>query len=129
MPRRTELDQIHPGEICLIMATRGRPESLAQVFKALKANTAKKEKVSLWLYVDEDDLGFGRVAGLSRRPRIQHGVLISLPHGILALLPARDEELDESERGAHVHEDGEPSAASVIVRARCASIRYALCTQ
>jgi hypothetical protein len=47
--------QVHPGEICLIMATRGRPESLAQVFAALKANTARKEKVSLWLYVDEDD--------------------------------------------------------------------------
>lgn len=49
------VSQIHPGEICLIMATRGRPESLAQVFAALKANTAQKEKVSLWLYVDEDD--------------------------------------------------------------------------
>jgi len=47
--------QIHPGEICLIMATRGRPESLAQVFAALKTNTAQKEKVSLWLYVDADD--------------------------------------------------------------------------
>jgi hypothetical protein len=47
--------QINPGEICLIMATRGRPESLAQVFAALKASTAQKEKVSLWLYVDEDD--------------------------------------------------------------------------
>ena len=47
--------QINPGEICLIMATRGRPESLAQVFAALKTVTAHKEKVSLWLYVDEDD--------------------------------------------------------------------------
>ncbi|HEX7619466.1 MAG TPA: hypothetical protein VF480_12210 [Verrucomicrobiae bacterium] len=47
--------QIHPGEICLIMATRGRPESLAQVFAALKASTAQKQKASLWLYVDEDD--------------------------------------------------------------------------
>ncbi|HEY4952190.1 MAG TPA: hypothetical protein VII71_02245 [Verrucomicrobiae bacterium] len=37
------------------MATRGRPESLAEVFAALKANTAQKEKVSLWLYVDADD--------------------------------------------------------------------------
>jgi len=49
--------QIHPGEICLIMATRGRPEMLAEVFVALKTHTAKKEKVSLWLYVDEDDSG------------------------------------------------------------------------
>ena len=47
--------QIHPGEICLIMATRGRPEMLAEVFAALKTHTAQKEKVSLWLYVDEDD--------------------------------------------------------------------------
>ncbi len=46
---------IHPGEICLIMATRGRPEMLAEVFAALKTHTAQKEKVSLWLYVDEDD--------------------------------------------------------------------------
>jgi hypothetical protein len=47
--------QIHPGEICLIMATRGRPEMLAEVFAALKTHTAQKGKVSLWLYVDEDD--------------------------------------------------------------------------
>jgi hypothetical protein len=47
--------QTHPGEICLIMATRGRPEMLAEVFAALKTHTAQKEKVSLWLYVDEDD--------------------------------------------------------------------------
>jgi hypothetical protein len=46
---------IHPGEICLIMATRGRPEMLAEVFTTLNANTAQKKKVSLWLYVDEDD--------------------------------------------------------------------------
>jgi len=47
--------QIHQGEICLIMATRGRPEMLAEVFTALKTHTAQKEKVSLWLYVDADD--------------------------------------------------------------------------
>ena len=48
-------DKIHRGEICLIMATRGRPQMLAIVFAALKAHTVQKEKVSLWLYVDEDD--------------------------------------------------------------------------
>ncbi|HEU6448112.1 MAG TPA: hypothetical protein VFV23_06735 [Verrucomicrobiae bacterium] len=48
--------QIHRGEITLIMATRGRPQMLAKVFTALKATTAQPEKVSLWLYVDEDDL-------------------------------------------------------------------------
>ncbi|HTA94795.1 MAG TPA: hypothetical protein VK769_01595, partial [Verrucomicrobiae bacterium] len=46
---------VKPGEICLIMATRGRPESLATVFAALKANTSQPDKVSLWLYVDKDD--------------------------------------------------------------------------
>jgi hypothetical protein len=48
--------QIHPGEICIIMATRGRPEMLAEVFASLKANTAQKDKVAIWLYVDVDDL-------------------------------------------------------------------------
>ena len=47
--------QIHRGEIWLIMATRGRPEMLAGVFASLKANTAQKDKTSLWIYVDEDD--------------------------------------------------------------------------
>ena len=48
-------EQIHRGEITIIMATRGRPEMLAQVFASLKANTAKKDKVCIWLYVDVDD--------------------------------------------------------------------------
>jgi hypothetical protein len=47
--------QIHPGEITIIMATRGRPDMLAQVFASLKASTAQKDKVSIWLYVDVDD--------------------------------------------------------------------------
>ncbi len=47
--------QVNPGEISVIMATRGRPEMLAQVFASLKANTTQKDKVSLWIYVDEDD--------------------------------------------------------------------------
>jgi hypothetical protein len=47
--------QIHRGEISLIMATRGRPEKLAEVFASLKASTAQKEKTSIWIYVDEDD--------------------------------------------------------------------------
>jgi hypothetical protein len=48
-------NQIRPGEISLIMATRGRPEMLAEVFASLKANTAQKDKTSLWIYMDEDD--------------------------------------------------------------------------
>jgi hypothetical protein len=47
--------QIHPGEITIIMATRGRPQMLAEVFASLKASTAQKNLVSIWLYVDEDD--------------------------------------------------------------------------
>ena len=47
--------QIQRGEICLIMATRGRPHLLTEVFAALEQHTVQKEKVSLWLYVDEDD--------------------------------------------------------------------------
>ncbi|MBU6409003.1 MAG: hypothetical protein KGR98_01320 [Verrucomicrobia bacterium] len=46
---------IRAGEICLIMATRGRPQMLAEVFAALRATTARPDGVSLWLYVDEDD--------------------------------------------------------------------------
>ena len=37
------------------MATRGRPELLAQDFESLKKNTAQKDKTALWVYVDEDD--------------------------------------------------------------------------
>lgn len=43
------------GEIVIIMATRGRPQMLAEVFASLKQNTAQPGKVNLWLYVDEDD--------------------------------------------------------------------------
>jgi hypothetical protein len=43
------------GEIVIIMATRGRPQMLAEVFASLKQNTAQPDKVHLWLYVDEDD--------------------------------------------------------------------------
>lgn len=48
-------EPVHRSEICLIMATRGRPQLLAEVFAALKQNTAQPDQVSLWLYVDEDD--------------------------------------------------------------------------
>ena len=61
--------QINRGEICLLLATRGRPEMLAQVFSGINAHTVQKEKVSLWLYVDEDDaitraaIADGRLSG------------------------------------------------------------------
>jgi hypothetical protein len=46
---------VRKGEIAIIMATRGRPQMLAEVFASLKANTAKTDLVSIWLYVDQDD--------------------------------------------------------------------------
>ena len=50
-----EAPAIRQGEIAILIATRGRPELLAEVFKSLKANTVHKDKVVLWMYVDEDD--------------------------------------------------------------------------
>ena len=46
--------RINPGQISILIATRARPEILAEVFASLKANTARKDKTSVWLYVDED---------------------------------------------------------------------------
>ena len=46
---------IRSGEICILMATRGRPGMLAEEISSLKENTADKAKLTLWLYVDEDD--------------------------------------------------------------------------
>lgn len=46
---------IRNGEIVIIMATRGRPQMLVEVFASLKENTVQPDKVHLWLYVDEDD--------------------------------------------------------------------------
>jgi hypothetical protein len=46
---------IRTGEISILLATRGRPELLAQSIAALKATTAQKDKTVLWVYVDEDD--------------------------------------------------------------------------
>jgi len=37
------------------MATRGRPELLAQSFASLNQTTAQKDKTVVWVYVDEDD--------------------------------------------------------------------------
>ncbi len=47
--------RIRDGEISILIATRARPEMLAEVFESLKANTKRKDKTALWLYVDEDD--------------------------------------------------------------------------
>ncbi|MBI3851661.1 MAG: hypothetical protein HY298_15495 [Verrucomicrobia bacterium] len=47
--------QINRGEIALLIGTRARPQYLVEVFQSLQKNTARKDKVSFWLYVDEDD--------------------------------------------------------------------------
>ena len=46
---------IRVGEISILMATRGRPDMLAEEIETLKQNTVKKDKVILWVYVDDDD--------------------------------------------------------------------------
>jgi len=46
---------IRRGEISILMATRGRPEMLAEEISSLKQNTVQKDKVKLWIYVDDDD--------------------------------------------------------------------------
>ena len=46
---------IRKGEISMLLATRGRPELLAESLETLKAHTAQKDKTVLWAYVDEDD--------------------------------------------------------------------------
>ena len=46
---------IRIGEISILMATRGRAEMLAEEIKSLKQNTVNKDKVKLWIYVDDDD--------------------------------------------------------------------------
>ncbi len=46
---------IRRGEISMLLATRGRPEMLAESLATLKASTAQKDKTVLWVYVDEDD--------------------------------------------------------------------------
>ena len=46
---------IRPGEISILMATRGRPEMLAEELSTLKANTVQKDKTAIWIYVDDDD--------------------------------------------------------------------------
>jgi hypothetical protein len=43
------------GQIAILACTRGRPQMLAQVFTSIAAQTVQKEKVSLWVYLDEDD--------------------------------------------------------------------------
>lgn len=45
----------HRGEIAILIATRARPQYIAEVLRSLSANTARKDQVSVWLYADTDD--------------------------------------------------------------------------
>ena len=46
---------VRGGGICILMATRGRPEMLAEEIATLQANTVRKDKTTVWIYVDDDD--------------------------------------------------------------------------
>ncbi len=50
-----EKNGFRTGEIFLLMATRGRPEMLAEQMLSLRDNTVQKDKVRLWVYVDDND--------------------------------------------------------------------------
>ena len=54
-PAATAQPEIKRGDIAIMLSTRGRPDMLLEVFESLRATTARKDKVALWLYVDEDD--------------------------------------------------------------------------
>jgi hypothetical protein len=52
---RLDASKIRRGDIALLLNTRGRPEKLVEVFDSLRLTTRQKDKVSLWLCVDDDD--------------------------------------------------------------------------
>jgi hypothetical protein len=52
---RLDDSKIRRGDIALLLNTRGRPEKLVEVFDSLRKTTVQKDKVSLWLCVDDDD--------------------------------------------------------------------------
>ena len=47
--------EIKRGEIAILLSTRGRPDMLLEVFESLRATTVGKDRIALWLYVDDDD--------------------------------------------------------------------------
>jgi hypothetical protein len=46
---------IRSGEICILLATRARPQFLIEELTTLQANTSRKDQVIMWVYVDDDD--------------------------------------------------------------------------
>jgi hypothetical protein len=55
MNDQNQTANVNPGQIAILIATRGRVESLSIVLNSLRENTVRKDKVALWLYVDDDD--------------------------------------------------------------------------
>jgi hypothetical protein len=47
--------EIKIGEIAILLSTRGRPDMLLEVFESLRVTTTGKDRIALWLYVDDDD--------------------------------------------------------------------------
>jgi hypothetical protein len=56
-PAQFQLDdsKINRGTIAILLGTRGRPEKLVEVFDSLRLTTAQKDRIAMWLYVDDDD--------------------------------------------------------------------------
>ena len=46
---------IRAGEICILLATRARPAFLREELETLKTSTTGKDRVVMWIYVDDDD--------------------------------------------------------------------------
>ena len=68
MPNPEPAVAIRSGEIAILLSTRGRPEKLQTVFSSLQKSTVGKHKISLWLYVDDDDLVTRREIDAGRFP-------------------------------------------------------------
>jgi hypothetical protein len=54
-PAPSRDSRIHPGEIAILIATRARPQYLAEVLQSLARHTLRKDKTALWIYVDDND--------------------------------------------------------------------------
>ena len=63
---------IRKGEVSILMATRGRPELLAQSFASLKQSTAQKDKTVVWVYVDARGSWYGCVSRAELSHQNQH---------------------------------------------------------
>jgi len=48
--------EIKRGEVAILLSTHGRLDMLLEIFYSLRATTVRKDKVALWLYVDDDEV-------------------------------------------------------------------------